>query len=1103
MATLNFNAGKNIIVPNENNTTYRGLEGGDIYVISKATVKNSKIDIIDTEGTNTIQLVHGITISSSLFTSNAARLTLSNGAQITISGADKFTYEVGGNITAGKAGDIKTFEEFSQYMGLEALPSSGSKQGNKDITIEKRDPVKSDLSSFPLSDQERIVDGESQTIDLSTYFIKPEGIRNATDLSLINDLSEINTIEIQVGTSEATVALKELKKGMEILDLSFLNIDEGSAEITGHYYNAYKEDISLGGGYKYTWRNAEERRNFTDLNDNVLNLAPESYLEETGIGADILEYTEAKLWYEYTHSDGSTSMQWYPSQNFAVKIAYTSNGVAKEYIVNIDSIFQDDTDKSVYQTKIDNTVLTSLNYEIHDNSHPYFLRDQITLEGSQLTITGGKGEGDLFTVEVGIRVSVVHEDGYVSTKPADDYLDLKLTLLMTDDDYVKASSAIITESADSETSITISEDTPGDVLLDLTNFNIDVGSAKIQTIAIGGSVGTSQLEAFYIDEKVLKLSEGTIYNYDSDQLVYLNYRARLDDSKYGYAYFRETENVRENDFEVIFTYTSNDEAFEHALKITDYVDTPYGSFDHSDYVLTYQSETTGNAISDALFKGRRWPHLESDPPSYLIPEDEWTDYETIITYAFPDVDNNEIHGVKSLDIGRSYDPYNGGDTLHPYNDVAKNMYRDILDKTSKIFKITFKELSPENYQQAHLQFNLYTTTGSDGAKNYASYPGSTTSAVTLHGDESRFGDANWQDISPGGKKYGTAMHELGHGLGVTHPFPRGESYNANKLFTQMAYASFWDKNFDIYGEGRVDGSYSSNVKSISEIEKTGSTGTITKYILKQPNWGRDDILTLGFLYGLRENYNSDDTVYSWTKDENIFESIHDMGGTDTIDLSNYDWNMVIDLNPGAVSEVGVGQERLHWDEDGSNSKTGDVFVLSWNTVIEKYIGSSGNDDVTLNTSVINDVSTGAGDDVIRDVLITDIVSAGAGADTVYISYTTLDPDTVVNIDGGSETSDFDWIVSDLAPDTEKDFTLCRTAFVNFEGFDFTDNEKQIITLDSEDFVSINSQTLSIKGDNTDEVVLPEGATETRSDDIYVYYSLNDVEIAISDDMMIG
>ena len=53
--------------------------------------------------------------------------------------------------------------------------------------------------------------------------------------------------------------------------------------------------LLLGGGYRDYWWNAEERRNFTDLNDNVLSLAPESYLEETGIGADILEYTEAKL----------------------------------------------------------------------------------------------------------------------------------------------------------------------------------------------------------------------------------------------------------------------------------------------------------------------------------------------------------------------------------------------------------------------------------------------------------------------------------------------------------------------------------------------------------------------------------------------------------------------------------------------------------------------------------------------------------------------------------------------------------------------------------------------------------------------------------------
>ena len=151
---------------------------------------------------------------------------------------------------------------------------------------------------------------------------------------------------------------------------------------------------------------------------------------------------------------------------------------------------------------------------------------------------------------------------------------------------------------------------------------------------------------------------------------------------------------------------------------------------------------------------------------------------------------------------------------------------------------------------------------------------------------------------------------------------------------------------------------------------------------------------------------------------------------------------------------------------------------------------------------IRDSNTGAGDDVIRNVLATDIVNAGAGSDTVYISYTTLDPNISVSIDGGSETSDFDWIICDLAPNSEKDFTLCRTAFVNFEGYDFTDGEKQTITLDSDDFVSINSQTLKIKGDSNDEISLPQDAVQTSSDDLYLYYTLNDVEIGISTDLMI-
>ena len=49
MATLNFNSGNNYIIPSENNMNYRGQQGNDVYIISKATEDNATIKIIDTD----------------------------------------------------------------------------------------------------------------------------------------------------------------------------------------------------------------------------------------------------------------------------------------------------------------------------------------------------------------------------------------------------------------------------------------------------------------------------------------------------------------------------------------------------------------------------------------------------------------------------------------------------------------------------------------------------------------------------------------------------------------------------------------------------------------------------------------------------------------------------------------------------------------------------------------------------------------------------------------------------------------------------------------------------------------------------------------------
>jgi Ca2+-binding RTX toxin-like protein len=126
--TLNFNKGDNIIILDGQGKTYRGLEGDDTYFVSQLLPKSGKVSITDTEGSNTIQLPVNTYVDKSLFTKNAARLTLEDGREITISGADKFSYNVGGNITKGDKGTDLTFSEFAEVFGVYDILNSSSAQ---------------------------------------------------------------------------------------------------------------------------------------------------------------------------------------------------------------------------------------------------------------------------------------------------------------------------------------------------------------------------------------------------------------------------------------------------------------------------------------------------------------------------------------------------------------------------------------------------------------------------------------------------------------------------------------------------------------------------------------------------------------------------------------------------------------------------------------------------------------------------------------------------------------------------------------------------------------------------------------------------------------
>ncbi len=126
--TLNFNEGNNIIILDGQAKTYRGLMGDDTYFVSQFLPKNGKVSITDTEGSNLIQIPSNTFVEKSLFTKNAARLTLEDGREITINSADKFSYNVAGNITDGKKGTDLTYTEFAEAFGVYDILESSSAQ---------------------------------------------------------------------------------------------------------------------------------------------------------------------------------------------------------------------------------------------------------------------------------------------------------------------------------------------------------------------------------------------------------------------------------------------------------------------------------------------------------------------------------------------------------------------------------------------------------------------------------------------------------------------------------------------------------------------------------------------------------------------------------------------------------------------------------------------------------------------------------------------------------------------------------------------------------------------------------------------------------------
>ena len=329
----------------------------------------------------------------------------------------------------------------------------------------------------------------------------------------------------------------------------------------------------------------------------------------------------------------------------------------------------------------------------------------------------------------------------------------------------------------------------------------------------------------------------------------------------------------------------------------------------------------------------------------------------VVTFSFP-ATRNDWTGYSS-----GSEPYSNFIALNSMQQAAA---RAALESWSNVCNLSFTETTGGN---GVIRFG----TSSLPSTSWAYYP-----SWSEVGGDVWFGNSNSDSpTNPvvGGYDYDAYVHEIGHALGLKHPHDTGGVVADLSIdsveFSVMSYRSYVGAGLN--GYTIAEGSY--------------PTGPMMS-----------DIAAVQMMYGANFNYNSGDTVYTFTPGQTkIFQTVWDGGGNDTYDLSAYTTQVNVDLIPGEWSTFKTSQLANLGNGHYARGNVANALLYNGDTrsLIENAIGGSGNDTLTGNQAD-NCLNGGLGADTMKgglgdDIYIVDnvddivIENANEGADTVQSS----------------------------------------------------------------------------------------------------------------------
>lgn len=353
-----------------------------------------------------------------------------------------------------------------------------------------------------------------------------------------------------------------------------------------------------------------------------------------------------------------------------------------------------------------------------------------------------------------------------------------------------------------------------------------------------------------------------------------------------------------------------------------------------------------------------------------------------IYYSFP-VDGS-LYSTKYSELpSEEHDPSEPRPIFISANDAQIEAARSSFDAWSNVANIDFIEVPTES-AVAVGDIRIASASFLDGGSAFAQPPRLLEPWSIVSGDV--FFDASYFEegfFDSGATGYHFMLHELGHALGLSHPFD--ESHHDHKYDTGL----YQD---DVFIAEQYD-HYQYSLMSYSDIAGRSASEWYVNVTYFPTTPMLYDIQAIQYLYGANTHYNTENNKYSFGIDY-AYEAIWDAGGNDTIENVGK-INSVINLNAGAFSSIGppVKVHRAIIDPFVQ-----DNIVIAYDVIIENAIGGSGN-DIIYGNSVSNSIDGGAGSDTFITALkksdITSIIQLESG---VLLLSSTLEQDILTNIE---------------------------------------------------------------------------------------------------------